>query len=692
MPRSLPALFLALIVASCLGFALSLDLGPDASQPVLSAVLSDPGLLPLNALGHGVLATALLGVGGTVLAFGYQLRRQLDQPRLLLAFGIFVLATGANSALSLVSLFVPVYWTNATMRLIAGVAACTALLMLPTSVPETRRILAARRRAQEAAATLDAQYRLVTEHAHDLIAVVDLLSDGTIIFASPSHLRVLELDPPSLVGRQLRILVHPDDMLQLDTIRPALLRSGQATITIRVVRGDGVYRWIEYSARLIAEGSRRVAVVVGRDITERRRLEQQYLQAQKMESLGRLAGGIAHDLNNLVTVMLGVSQLAEEEVSGGEWPAGLPASALPELERKRVGMLRDLKEVIEAARRATGLTKQILAFARQSILEMQLIDMNYVVTNASSMLQRLIGEQVELRVRASVASPIVRADPGQVEQVLINLVVNARDSIVSRGRAGAGGLITLTTGKVELQEPRMEGDLPAGRYITLEVKDNGAGMGPTVLAHIFEPFYTTKPRGQGTGLGLSTCYGIVEQHGGRITVESAPDQGATFCIWLPAWTEDVVNVLSSPQERAQLPRGSERVLLVEDEAALRRFGVRVLSGLGYDVLEASNGADALTLLEALDEGQLPHIICTDIIMPRMSGKELYDRVIERWPRLPVLFLSGYTDNTITKAGIVLDGLLVLPKPFTAVDLARKVRAVLDELSASPRPGSDGRSG
>jgi signal transduction histidine kinase/integral membrane sensor domain MASE1 len=413
-------------------------------------------------------------------------------------------------------------------------------------------------------------------------------------------------------------------------------------------------RWtVAHVTRFKGAGPVRV-VVSHEDITERalaeealRRSEEQLRQAQKMEAVGRLAGGVAHDFNNLLTVITGRSQLL--------------LSRLPSGDRLR----RDIALVQQAAERAAGLTRQLLAFSRKQVLEPKVLDLNAVVTNIGNMLRRLIGEDIHVVTDLAPRLGRVQADPGQLEQVIVNLAVNARDAMPD------GGRLTIETASVELDGDfaRRHPGASAGPHVMLAVADTGIGMDAVTLSQIFEPFFTTKERGRGTGLGLSTVYGIVQQHHGFIVVESKPGQGTTFKIYLPS-VEGAVEVVETRGALTGSPRGSETVLLVEDEDEVRALAREVLEVNGYAVLEAANGGGALQISQR-HPGPI-HALLTDVVMPQISGKELAQRLSLLRPDLKVLYMSGYTGD-----GVLEPGRAFLQKPFTPEALASKLRDLLD---------------
>ncbi len=389
-------------------------------------------------------------------------------------------------------------------------------------------------------------------------------------------------------------------------------------------------------------------------VSERKEVEEQFRQSQKMESIGRLAGGVAHDMNNLLTAMLGSAELLLLDLPDG------PAR-------------EEVAEIRAVAERAADLVRQLLAFSRRQVMEPRVLDLNVLVANLRKMLRRLIGEDIELQFIAGPALGSVRADPGQIEQVLLNLSVNARDAMPN------GGRLTIETANVELDDPyaRTHAGVTPGRYVMLAVSDTGTGMDEHTKAHLFEPFFTTKGPGAGTGLGLSTVYGIVKQSGGDIWVYSEPARGTTLKIYLPR--------VAAPAEPAEAKhpatpprRGTETVLVVEDEPVVRVLARKVLRQGGYTVIEAANGVEALEIA-GQHAGDID-LLLTDVVMPDMSGRELMRKLSPRLPRLKVLYMSGYADEAIVHHGVLDPGTAFIQKPFMPEGLARKVRQVLDGTS------------
>ena len=495
-------------------------------------------------------------------------------------------------------------------------------------------------------------FKSLIEQAMDIIAVLD--ADGAVRYASPSVLPLLGYGAEELVGQHIFDLVHPDDVGPALRVFAEGVATGQGDrlLGLQVRHKDGTYRSLEAIGRyLLDDPVVRGVVINARDVTERRSLERQLLQAQKMEAVGRLAGGIAHDFNNVLTAIFGYADLLTEE-----FPAGSPAR-------------QDLEEIRKAATRASALTRQLLAFSRQQVLAPMVLSVNDLVDDVDKMLRRLVGEDVELRLNLARDAGNVRADSGQLQQVIMNLVVNARDAMPT------GGKLVIETADAELTEQyaEMHQAVIPGRYVMLAVSDTGVGMDAQTKARIFEPFFTTKEKGKGTGLGLSTVYGIVKQSGGYVWVYSEPGHGTTFKLYLPR-VDAPAEPQAPPRETATLT-GTETILLAEDDDILRPLTKGLLAKLGYTVLEAESAEQALAVAGAR-QGPI-HLLVADVVMPGASGRELARRLAQSRPETRVLYVSGYTDDAIVHHGMLDPGLKFLQKPFTPAALARKVREVLD---------------
>jgi two-component system, cell cycle sensor histidine kinase and response regulator CckA len=502
--------------------------------------------------------------------------------------------------------------------------------------------------------------RSIAVHSPAGIVTTDVR--GRVTYWSPRAQELLGYRPEEVLGRPVAELQRGG----LESAR-ALMRRLRAEDRIReheteILSRDG--RWMEcrFSLALLRDsaGTTIGTLAILEDTSERKRLEAQLRQAQKMEAVGRLAGGIAHDFNNLLAVIMGHSDLIRAVLRKGD------------------RLAHDVEQIRRASERAATLTRQLLAFSRRQFLQPQVIDVNTLVGNLATMLRRLIGEDIHLELRLDADAGRVSADPGQLEQVIMNLAVNARDAMPQ------GGRLTLETAPASLDQAFVAAHpgATAGAHVRLSIHDTGCGMGPDVLAHLFEPFFTTKEPGRGTGLGLSTVYGIVKQHRGYVDVVSEVGRGSSFGVYLPRVEARPTPERPLPRERLK-PGSRETVLFVEDEVALRDLMQRVLGKGGYTVLAAGDGLEALALAEA-HPGRVD-IMVTDVIMPRMSGPELAARLRARDPAIQVLYVSGYTaDQLRAQTDLGADATL-LAKPFTSDGLLRKVREVLDR-PRQPIPG------
>jgi len=523
--------------------------------------------------------------------------------------------------------------------------------------------------ARERAARKQAQAELnesmhfiqqITDATPSLIYMLDI-NDRRFVYGNRATITIMgyemreveQMGDGYLLGH-----LHIDDLTQLPErlARFKDVRDGEIIDTsFRIKHREGEWRWL-YSRETIfsrhLDGAPRLILGVAQDVTDRKQLEEQLVQAQKMEAVGRLAGGVAHDFNNLLTAIIGYSQITLFKMAPDE------------------PLRREVEEIIKAGERAAGLTSQLLTFSRKQILNPQTLDLNQIITNISKMIRRVIGEDIDLKLMLASDLGQVKVDPGQIDQVLLNLVINARDAMPE------GGKITLETANVFLDEEyaRAHVAVQTGAYVMLAISDTGTGMDAFTRTRIFEPFFTTKAEGKGTGLGLSIVYGIVTQTGGHIWVYSEVNQGTVFKIYLPRVTE--VAVATDPVEEFSNLQGTETVLVVEDDRQVSRLIVTVLTGYGYNVLKAPKAEDALSLLET-QQGEKIDLLLTDVIMPGMSGKTLAQQFKTMRPDTKVLFISGYTDNAIIHHGILDPGTAFVQKPFTPSALARKVREVLD---------------
>jgi PAS domain S-box-containing protein len=516
-----------------------------------------------------------------------------------------------------------------------------------------------RRQAEQALRESEERYRRLVESIYDY-AICLLDARGQISSWNGGAERIFGYTRPEIIGSPLGRLFQPlDTTRQLpQQILDEAARGGSYESEVWTIRQDGskLLASLLLTALRDDDGTLHGYTLVSRDITEQSRMAEERMQSQKMEVIGRLAGSVAHDFNNLLTIVSGFAEL-------------LQTAMQPEESRRAY-----VDEIIKAADQAASLTQQLLAFGRRQLLRPQVIDINEIITNMEVMIRRLIGEDVELVIRLEADPSHIRADPVQIQQALLNLVINARDAMP------AGGRITVATGNSPAG-PGVGAAASSGQQVTLVVSDTGHGIDNETMARIFEPFFSTKAIGKGSGLGLATVDGIVAQSGGRITVFSEIDQGTSFTVSLPV-TDDSRS--GSPEgEPATSPTGSETILLVEDEAALRRLSRRILAQFGYTVIEAPNGEEALRLAEAY--GGTIHLVLTDVVMPRLSGRDLAQRVLGSHPESKILYMSGYTDDAVVQRGVLEHEVTLLRKPFTPYALVASVREVLDGTPSPPPP-------
>jgi two-component system cell cycle sensor histidine kinase/response regulator CckA len=504
-------------------------------------------------------------------------------------------------------------------------------------------------RVRKQIATREELFSLITENAVDMIAVVD--GNGSRLYNSPSYQKLLGYTPEELKQTTGIEQIHPDDRENVLLAATEARRSGVGqSVEYRIRHKNGHWVPLESTASVVRNSSGEVEklVIVNRDVTKRKDLEKQLLLSEKLEAIGRLSGGVAHDFNNLLGVILGYSEELQKHI-----PPDDPY-------REAVD------EIQNAGKRAASLTQQLLAFSRKQVFEPQILDLKTIVAEAAKMLERLIGEDVTLIVVPFQQIGMVKADRSQIERVILNLAVNARDAMPQ------GGKFTIELAEVDLDamSPTLHQCIAPGPYVMLKVTDTGCGMDADLQSHIFEPFFTTK--GQGTGLGLATVYGVIKQSGGYLSVESAPGMGATFRIYLPRASEAAVRIeKTEPPEKIILEHRT--VLLVEDEPALRKLTRKILLEAGLTVLEAENGLQAVEI-EKRTETPID-LLLTDVIMPGMSGWALAEALSAQRPGMKVLYMSGYPDGVIAKHGFVEAGISVLRKPFTKEELILRIEDV-----------------
>jgi two-component system cell cycle sensor histidine kinase/response regulator CckA len=509
-----------------------------------------------------------------------------------------------------------------------------------------------RKKAEEALKESEEYLYQIINCIGDSIFVMDnqyrfiLLNDAACEFVGKSR--------EELVGKPRPEFVPVERIQSLKEQEELVFKTGRETVTEDSVPDwQGNFRILMTKKSILTDRSGNKQLVgVSRDITEYKRLQAQFLQSQKMEAIGVLAGGVAHDFNNLLNVINGYSELILETLA--------PDNSIR----------RDLELIREAGQHAASLTSQLLAFSRKQILQPEILDLNAAITQMSSMLRRLIGEDIEIVAATQPDLGLVNADPGQIQQIIMNLAVNARDAMPQ------GGKLTIETSNVDCDEDYVKNhsDVSAGSYVMLAITDNGIGIDDATKAHLFEPFFTTKAKGKGTGLGLSTIYGIVKQSNGFIWVYSEPGKGTTFKIYFPRVEDETAGTRAKSETELE-SQGSETVLIVEDEASVRALACRILKKRGYTILEAPDAKQAQIIAEEY-AGKI-HLLLTDVVMPGMTGKQLVLNLKSRRPDMKVLYISGYTNNSIVHHGMLEPGVAFLQKPFAIKSLARKVREVIN---------------
>jgi PAS domain S-box-containing protein len=508
-----------------------------------------------------------------------------------------------------------------------------------------------RRRAETALRESEQRFEKVFQ-ASPVGITISTVAEGRYVDVNAAFLRMIGRTREEVIGRTSFDISFWRDPVDRTRVMERLARGGGAAqeLELTVQAKDGAIRHVLVALEQVDFSGTPCVVALVHDISGLKQLEQQLNQAQKMEAVGRLAGGVAHDFNNMLTVITSYGDLLL-----GDLPAGDTRRA-------------DIEEILKAARGAATLTRQLLAFSRQEVIQPRPISVNAIVAGTEKMLQRVIGEDIALESELAAEPSTVLCDPGQLEQIVMNLVVNARDAMPQ------GGKVRIVTTNATLDEPALR-DLPfarPGRYIVLTVSDTGIGMDATTQEHIFEPFFTTKEQGKGTGLGLATVYAVAKQAGGFVGVESAPGEGASFTVFLPAIDAPATRI--EAESPGGLPRGTETVLLVEDATAVRSVIRQVLERLGYAVLDAADGQLALEVA-ARHHGPIDLVI-TDIVMPALGGREMAERLRKVRPEIRILYTSGYTDDAIVRSGVLDAQFVFMQKPFTPETLAAKVREAL----------------
>lgn len=536
---------------------------------------------------------------------------------------------------------------------VTGAYEVTAFRTAPGKVVAMLLDVTERRRAEDALRLREKAMEAITQGI--VIHANKPAQDIPIIYVNPAFQQITGYERDEIIGKSWRMLygeqTSADEQHEMDE---AFFEMRSSVIHMQLYRKNGEVFQSTVAVSPIKDDEGRVThfASVLSDVTAIKKLEAQFRQSQKMEAIGRLAGGVAHDFNNLLTAIIGYNDLVLNGLTEG------------------TPLYDNAREIQRAAERATALTGQLLSFSRQQSLLPQIVNLNDIVTGQQRMLARLIGEGIDIRTELAESLSSVKCEPGQIEQVIMNMAINARDAMAGRGT------LTIHTGMVSIHELAATGvaGFEPGNYVLLAISDTGCGMTREVREHLFEPFFTTKEKGKGTGLGLATCYGIIKQNGGDIRVQTEPGAGTTFEIYLPAVDASAAETPGDEPSSGSLG-GSERILVVEDDAAVRPLTTSILESLGYDVVEASDGRAAISLIE---EGREFDLVVTDVVMPNMGGKELADWLRNRKPGVRILFTSGYIESTLSRRDIGKEERFFLQKPFTPISLARKVRHILDD--------------
>jgi two-component system, cell cycle sensor histidine kinase and response regulator CckA len=644
------------------------DLQPSGLHPHGYCFLWDPMLVGVYTVSDLLIWASYIAISATLLYLVRRARSILPFSWLFVAFGVFIVSCGMTHLLDVVTLWRTAFWVSADVRAITALASLATALALPQAVPSVLALLQSARvseqrrfqleraqleleqRVQSRTADLaasEARYRRLLDAANEGVLTLD--RHGVITYANARVAQVLGTTVEALVGKDAADLVDPTSPVH-PVSADAQQEVGPVEVLLRAA--DGTQRWVLLTTRHTDSGTSDASTLVMiTDETRRRALEDQLRQSQKLEAVGRLAGGVAHDFNNLITAMYGCCELIKPRLAAGDDSAHLY-----------------LEEMREASDRAADLTRQLLAFSRRQVLLPRVISLGAVVRNYERMLERVIGEDVQLAVRTATGNDSLHGDIGQMEQVLMNLVVNARDAMPD------GGTLTIETRLVDVDDALFVShpSVPPGRYVWLSVSDTGTGIAADALPHIFEPFFTTKGE-RGTGLGLATVYGIVKQSGGDLWVYSEPGLGTTIRALFPSVD---ATPAPAPSESPEGPvHGSERLLIVEDNESVREAMGAAMGNLGYTVLLAPTPAAALDMVAA--DGSIALMIA-DMVMPGMNGPQLERQMRQRCPELQTLFVSGYSDGGLFAAEIGDGDRHFLQKPFSPTALARKIRQILDQ--------------
>jgi PAS domain S-box-containing protein len=614
--------------------------------------LAKPWLVWTNVLADSLIGVAYAVISVTLAYLVYKGRREIPFHWMFLAFGLFIVACGGTHFMEAITTWVPVYVLSGALKVFTALVSVVTAIVLPFRIPQVLTLV-------KQASTSEANKKKfigLLETAPDAMIVVN--ASGEIVLVNARTETVFGYSRNELLGEKVEMLV-PEDVRKLhrESFRvDPRVRTTAASVELSGLRKNGTQFPVEISLSPLETEDGILVTSAIRDITDRKRIQDELRQAQRVEGLGRLTGGIAHDFNNILNVILGHCEILSELIG------------ISDPSRAR------LEQINVAAQRAADLTRQLLAFSRQQVMQTKVVNLNHVIIEMGDMLKRLIGEDVKILIHQAPSLWLTKTDPTQIMQVVMNLALNARDAMPS------GGTITIETENVMLNSDyaQKHPQVPLGEYVLLVVTDTGIGMDEKTKARIFDPFFTTKEMGRGTGLGLSTVHGIVRQSGGFIWVYSEPEQGTTFKIYFPRSIAATVKDRVVPTY-AKEPYGTGTILVLEDDDQVREIAVTFLSSAGYTVLEAGNPEEALKIARSY-KGPI-HLLLTDVVMPQMNGRVVGEQLRALLPEIKVLFVSGYTSNVVVQKGILYEGVAFLQKPYSRQGLIAKVKSTLAHESS-----------
>jgi two-component system, cell cycle sensor histidine kinase and response regulator CckA len=644
---------LYVITSLCIALAALLVLWPSLARNLLSSnylphrfcYLAKPGLIWTHVVADTLIGIAYSVISVTLAYLIYKGRRDVPFHWMFLAFGLFIVACGGTHVMEAITTWVPVYVLAGVMKVFTALVSTLTAVVLPFTIP---RVLTLVRQAKTSEINRKRFVDLL-ETAPDAMVVVNQV--GKVVLINARTEKVFGYSREELLGQKIELLVPERFRGKANFFFDPAGRAIASGMEFTALRKNGGEFPVEVSLSPLETEEGTLVSGAIRDITDRKQAEEDLRQAQKVEGLGRLAGGIAHDFNNILSVILGHCELLGNVIAGAD--------------PSRSG----IEQINIAAQRAADLTRQLLAFSRQQVMQPRVINLNHVIAEMRDMVQRLMGEDLEIYIDSAPSLWSIKADPTHVVQVVMNLAVNARDAMPS------GGKLTIETQNVALDRDYKKGhpQVSPGEYVLLAITDTGIGMDEKTKARIFDPFFTTKETGKGTGLGLATVYGVVKQSGGFVWVYSEPEKGTSFKIYFPRVVETTSEDQAVPAHIHDL-RGTETILVLEDNDQVREVAVAFLRSFGYTVLEASDAEKALEIA-ATHEGHI-HLLLTDVVLPKMSGRVVGEKINVLRPNTKVLFVSGYTSNVIVRQGILDQGVAFLEKPYTREGLASKVRMTL----------------